>query len=132
MENPAVFTTFERLSLPTPIAVLGRGRISEQLLNWFDNQSKATFTLFHLPDYDPVGLNEFGRLRARLANRVLLHIPDDLEQRFVRFGSRKLLNKPNTQAMLANLRASKCAEVLRVVKLIDKHNAGLEQESLLL
>ncbi|MGO8929373.1 MAG: hypothetical protein ACLQU3_21110 [Limisphaerales bacterium] len=132
VENPAVFTAFEQLALPTKIVFFGRGRISERLLNWFGRQTDVGFALFHLPDYDPVGLNEFERLRARLGNRVQLHTPDDLQQRFIRFGNRNLLAKPNSRAMLAKLRRSKSSEVHRVVELIDRNNAGLEQEALLL
>jgi len=43
-----------------------------------------------------------------------------------------LLKKVNSQAMLARLRRSELPSVSRVVELIDRHNAGLEQEALLL
>jgi hypothetical protein len=132
VENPALFRAFERLALPIKIVFLGRGRISERLLDWFGNQVAADFSLLHLPDYDPVGLNEFERLRMRLGSRVRLYAPDDLQQRFTRFGNTKLLSKSMSRTMLANLRSSKIEEVLRIVALIDEYNAGLEQEALLL
>ena len=132
VENPAVFTACERLDLPLSLVFFGRGRISERLLDWFIQQDDPTFGILHLPDYDPVGLNEFERIRNRLGERVRLHAPCDLEQRFERFANRSLLDKPNSRAMLAKLRRSNCAEVHRVVELIDRNNAGLEQEALLL
>ena len=132
VENPALFRAFECLALPIEIVFLGRGRISERLLDWFGNQVAADFSLLHLPDYDPVGLNEFERLHKRLGSRVTLYIPRDLDQRFARFGNPKLLRKPISRAMLAKLRTSKAEQVLRIVALIDKYNAGLEQEALLL
>ncbi len=132
VENPAVFTAFEHLALPVKIVILGRGRISQRLLDWFGGQLDPGFALVHLPDYDPVGMNEFERLGTRLGNRVRLHVPGDLSQRFARFGNRELLKKGNSQTMLAQLRHSKSPEVLRVVKWIDRYNAGLEQEALLL
>jgi hypothetical protein len=45
---------------------------------------------------------------------------------------RKLVEKRKSQAMLAQLRKSQSAEVRHVVELIDRHNAGLEQEALFL
>ncbi len=132
VENPAVFTAFEQLALPVKIVFLGRGVISQRLLDWFGSQLDPGFALVHFPDYDPVGLNEFERLRKRLGNRVRLHIPDDLSQRFPRFGNRELLRKPRSQTILGQLRRSKCPEVLRFVKLINRYNAGLEQEALFL
>jgi hypothetical protein len=54
-----------------------------------------------------------------------------LEARFAKFSNRELLKKRNSQAMLAQLRRSDLLAVRRVVELIDRHNAGLEQEALL-
>jgi hypothetical protein len=85
-----------------------------------------------LPDYDPVGLSEFGRVHASLGQRSRLHLPSDLDARFERFSNRDLLKKLNSQAMLAQLRRSELPDVQRVVGLIDRHNAGLEQEALLI
>jgi hypothetical protein len=42
------------------------------------------------------------------------------------------LAKTNARAMLAQLRRSHSAEIHRIVELIDRHNAGLEHEALLL
>jgi hypothetical protein len=87
--------------------------------------------LVHLPDYDPVGLSEFQRLHTRLGSRVVLHLPNDLEARFARFSNPKLLENDSSQAMLAQLRRSDSPSICHVVKLIDRYNAGLEQEALL-
>jgi hypothetical protein len=133
VENPAVFTQFERLRLPVGLVILsGRGSASGRLLEWLGANDAPGFSLLHLPDYDPVGMDEFRRLRARLGDRVHLHVPDDLAERFARFSNRGILRKANNQALLANLRKSKLAEVARVVALIDSNNACLEQEALLL
>jgi hypothetical protein len=58
-------------------------------------------------------------------------LPADLETRFAQFSNRKLLEKGNSQAMLAQLRRSNLPAIRRVVELIDRYNAGLEQEALL-
>jgi hypothetical protein len=132
VENPAVFFQFERLHLPVGLVIsAGRGRISRRLLDWLRTNDAPEFSLLHLPDYDPVGMLEFTRLRARLGARVRLHLPEDLEERFARYSNRAILEKHNNRAMLANLRQSKLPEVRHVVALIDTNNACLEQEALL-
>ena len=131
VENPVLFAAAERLNLDLDAVIYGSGRISSRVLDWLAT-SDSDFTLLHLPDYDPVGLSEFKRLHARLGTQVELYLPPDLEARFERFSNRDLLKKVNSQAMLAQLRRSELPSVRRVVELIDRHNAGLEQEALLL
>ena len=65
VENPVVFAFIERLTLPLDIAPYGCGRISNRLLDWLTQRTASDCKLVHLPDYDPAGLNEFARLRAR-------------------------------------------------------------------
>jgi len=132
VENPALFTHFEHLHLPIDLVIYGHGRASARLLDWLASPEAPALSLLHLPDYDPAGLTEFERLRSRLPGRIRLHLPPDLAERFARFANPALLAKVNTRAMLANLRLSNSPEVRQVVALIDRHNAGLEQEALLL
>ena len=132
VENPAVFAAAEQLQLDIGAVIYGHGRISNREIDWLAQMPSATFKLIHLPDYDPVGLTEFQRLQSRLGNRVVLHVPADLETRFTLYGNRDLLAKANTRAMLAQLRRSDSEVILRIVALMDRHNAGLEQEALLL
>ena len=131
VENPAVFLKFELLQLPIDLVIYGRGRLSERALTWMERAGERA-TFLHLPDYDPAGLSEYTRLRRVLGKRARLHLPPDLENRFARFSNRTLLNKPNNQAFLAGLRSCPLAEVKAVIELIHRHNAGLEQEALLL
>jgi len=131
VENPAVFTAFERLGLPVGLVIYGQGRASNRLLEWLAGITSPEFTLLHLPDYDPVGLSEFERLRGRLGGRIHLHLPADLHQRFARHANRSLLDKPNSRAILANLRRTSSDDIRQVLALIDNHNAALEQEALL-
>ena len=132
VENPAVFMVAEQLNLDVGLMIYGHGRISNRAIDWLARSPAPGFRLLHLPDYDPVGLSEFQRLHARLGERVILHLPADLETRFAQFSNRKLLKKGNSQAMLAQLRRSNLPAICRVVELIDRYNAGLEQEALLL
>ncbi|MEI6195707.1 MAG: hypothetical protein WCS42_15410 [Verrucomicrobiota bacterium] len=131
VENPAVFMVAEQLKLDVGLMIYGHGRISNRAIDWLARSPATGFSLLHLPDYDPVGLSEFQRLHARLGERVILHLPADLETRFAQFSNQKLLKKGNSQAMLAQLRRSNLPAIRRVVELIDRYNAGLEQEALL-
>jgi hypothetical protein len=131
VENPAVFMVAEQLNLDVGLMIYGHGRISNRAIDWLARSTAPDFRLLHLPDYDPVGLSEFQRLHARLGERVILHLPADLEARFAQFSNRKLLEKGNSQTMLAQLRCSVVPSIRHVVGLIDRYNAGLEQEALL-
>jgi hypothetical protein len=132
VENPTVFAHFERLGLPVHLAIHGNGRVSQRIVDWLAAQPDPAFSLLHLPDYDPVGLTDFARLRQSLGNRVALHLPPDLHLRFTSFATRGLLDKPSSRALLARLREIETPEIQQVLALIHRHNAGLEQEALLL
>lgn len=132
VENPAVFAAAEQLQLNVGAVIYGHGRFSNRALDWLARMPSADFKLIHLPDYDPAGLTEFQRLQARLGSRVVLHVPADLETRFTLYSNRDLLSTANTRAMLAQLRRSDSPDIHRIVELIDRHNAGLEHEALLL
>ena len=132
VENPALFAVAEQLNLGVGLIIYGHGRISNRALDWLARMTDSSFNLLHLSDYDPVGLSEFQRLHARLGKRVVLHLPADLETRFAKFSNRELLEKGNSQAMLTQLRRSDLPAIRRVVELIDRYNAGLEQEALLI
>jgi hypothetical protein len=132
VENPAMFASAERLNLVADAVIYGHGRISNRALQWLVATTDLNFSVLHLPDYDPAGLSEFQRLHSELGQRIALHLPADLELRFARFSNSKLLNRINSQAMLARLRRSELPVVRQVVELIDRHNAGLEQEALLI
>jgi hypothetical protein len=132
VENPALFAVAEQLNLGVGLIIYGHGRISNRALDWLARMTNSSFNLLHLSDYDPVGLSEFQRLQARLGKRVVLHIPADLETRFEKFSNRALLERGNSQIMLAQLRRSDLPAIRRVVELIDRYNAGLEQEALLI
>lgn len=132
VENPAVFESFEKLRLDIGAVIYGHGRISTRTIDWLVRTTGADFSLLHLPDYDPVGLSEYHRLHSRLGERVALHLPPNLDKLFGQFSKRKLLAKRSSQALLAKLRELDTPVIRFVVELIDRHNAGLEHEALLL
>lgn len=132
VENPAVFGRFEHLGAEAGLVIQGRGRISDRLLEWLSQQAEPGFRLRHFPDYDPVGMDEYLRLKGRLGERVSLHCPTTLPALFARYSKPQLLLNPHSQALLSRLRSTEDPAVQHVVGLMDLNNGGLEQESLLL
>lgn len=134
VENPAVLLAFERfrIHLDIPVAIFAGGRVSNRLLDWLAGQTAPSFCLRHFPDYDPVGLSEYARVQARLGNRAALHLPVNLPDCFARLANGELLRFSATRRLLAKLRAVHIPEICTVIRLIDRHNAVLEQEALLL
>jgi hypothetical protein len=133
VENPAVFARFEMLRLVVPLVIYGGGRVSNRLIEWLDGAFDPDYEMFHLPDYDPVGMSEYQRLSVKLGGKIQLHVPPDLEERFERYSNPELLANPRSQAILAALRDSNTSiQASYPLMLIDRFNAGLEQEALLL
>lgn len=79
-----------------------------------------------------MGLSEYARVRSRLESRAALHLPANLPECFARFGNGELLRFSATRTLLAKLRTVPIPEIRTVIHLIDRHNAVLEQEALLL
>lgn len=131
IENPTLFLEHERVLGSDVSAILLNGRGSNRLYQWLARQDAPTLRLIHCPDYDPVGLDEFLRAHSVLGERVSLYLPKELDELFLTYSSPALIAPTQQQALLRNLRTSAHPEVMRVVALIDRHNAGLEQEAML-
>lgn len=130
VENLEVFWNVEKLETGAQLALYAQGRLSSRVLNWLSSPAMEQARIIHCGDYDPVGLDEFLRLKNACPERSELYLPSNLEELFFRYGKRELL--PNNAAVLARLRKTEDKEVLRVVKLMDRYGVGLEQEVLLL
>lgn len=135
IENLECFLLAETLLTGPWLVLNSAGRIPDRLIACLGRSRLGEDRLLHCPDYDPVGLSDYLRLRAKLGDRVMLYVPEDLEMRFERFGNRKLITeKPRNRALLEQLGTVTwpCSKSQRVFNLIRKSGAGLEQESLLI
>lgn len=130
VENLEPFLCFERLKVPADAAIYAGGRMSARLLAWLAAPEMAGCALLHCGDYDPVGIDEYLRLKQACGARAKLHLPADLAELFRKYGKRALLT--DSAAVLRRLRATKDPDALRVIELMNATNSGLEQESLLL
>lgn len=140
VENLECFLAAETLGTAATLALYSDGRVSERLITCLARSQFGKTPLLHLPDYDPVGLDDYLRLKQQLGERVRLFVPSDLEQRFERFSARSLITeKRRNRDLLEKFMAERptptdwpCPESARVFQLIRHDGAGLEQETLLL
>jgi hypothetical protein len=133
VENLECFLHIEHVLNPCPLALLSAGRPSERLIACLARSLPEEACLLHMPDYDPVGLDDHLRVKAALGNRVRLHVPHDLARRFETLGNASLLrDKPRNQALLVSLAEKPFpdAATRAVFELILRCGAGLEQEAL--
>lgn len=130
VENEDVFHRIEELIPTVDVAIYTAGRMSSRMIEWLERQSEIQ-QLIHAGDYDPVGVAEYLRLQTALGGRVSLYIPADLEELFQRYSDPALLQRVGNQRALARVQESQDASVRRIVALIQRHGAGLEQEILL-
>lgn len=130
VENLEVFWNFEKLDIGADIAIYAQGRLNSKVIDWLASLAMQEARIIHCGDYDPVGLDEFLRLKAACPGRTEVYIPPDLETLLFRYGKRELVSE-NT-AILARLRKNDDPQVRVIVELMDRWGVGLEQEVLLL
>lgn len=129
VENLEPFRHAERLVPGLDAAVYAGGRLADRVSTWLAGPALAGCRFIHCGDYDPVGLDEYLRLRRLCPGRVTLHVPADLDARVARHGNRELLAR--SAAVLRRLRTCDDPAVLGVIAILDRHGRGLEQEALL-
>jgi hypothetical protein len=105
------------------VAVFTGGNIAEATLQALAALRPAPAPAIHFGDYDWSGLAIYRRIRAALP-QLTLYVPDDLAALFREFAGHDLLLG---QVPLAT-RDDDPPELREVIKLIEQHNAGLEQE----
>lgn len=135
IENLECFLNAERILQGEALFLNGAGRLSDQLIACLNRSTFNAAPIFHWPDYDPVGLDDYIRLRRMLGERVSLYVPDDIEQRFESLADRKLITeKPRNRMLLEKLAGQNwpCETSKKVFNLIRETGAGLEQEALFL
>lgn len=130
VENLETFWHLEKIAPFVDLAIYTEGRIGANVLDWLNSPGMIEARVVHFPDYDPVGMDEYLRIKRACPGRTELYRPDNLKQLFARYGKAQLLN--DNSAVLARLRKSADIDVHYVVELMDKIGVGLEQEVLLI
>ncbi|MDD2600293.1 MAG: DUF2220 family protein [Kiritimatiellae bacterium] len=130
VENLECFLHFEAMGVAADVVLYAAGRLSELALGWLGSPEMSGCCFIHCGDYDPVGVDEFLRLKRVVEARARLHIPANLRQLVTTYGRPELLR--DSEAILKRLRNSGEPDVQRVVQIMDESGLGLEQEALLL
>jgi hypothetical protein len=130
VENLECFLHFERMNVAADVALYAKGRLSRLAFQWLGSPELAACRFIHCGDYDPVGLDEFLRLKNAVGDRASLHVPPDLARLVREHGRPGLL--ADSAAVLGRLRLSGDPDVRTVVQILDETGCGLEQEALLL
>jgi len=130
VENLETFWHIEKIAPFVDLAIYAEGRIGADVLEWLKSPEMIEARVVHFPDYDPVGMDEYQRIKCACQERAKLFHPGDLEKLFIRFGKAQLLS--DNSAVLARLRKSVDNDVRTVVELMDRFGVGLEQEALLI
>lgn len=130
VENLEVFWNFEQLKIEADVAIYAQGRLNNRVLAWLSSPAMQQSRIIHCGDYDPVGLDEFVRLKAACPGRAAMYVPQNLEALLSTYGKKELIN--DSAAILERLRKNEDPQVNFVVALMDRWGVGLEQEVLLL
>lgn len=125
VENLEPFLRFEERFEDFDAAIYCAGRMSERFLYWLEDQM---FDVVHFGDYDPVGLQEYLRLKDRCGSQASLYVPANIRVLVRRYGKPELLR--DSPAVFAGLRSEQDADVDRVFQCLEEFGLGLEQEVL--
>jgi hypothetical protein len=124
VENPESFlaTNYEPVD-ETILVVYTGGNIAGAVIKALTSIRPSPRRVVHFGDYDWSGLAIFRRIREALP-QAQLYVPDEIDDLFAQFaGHRLVIGQPS---LIPDSRDSD--EVRRVIELVARHNAGLEQE----
>ncbi len=128
-ENLEFFLSIETSGITCDMVIYAGGRLSNRVIAWLVSPLMYNTTVMHCGDYDPAGLQEFLRLRESLGDRVSLYVPENLEKLLKKYGKPALLK--DQAHLMDTIRSCRVHEVLNVIKIMEEHGMGLEQEVLL-
>ena len=129
VENLELFLYAEEVVPGIDGALWTAGRFDQRALDWIAGMPSCR--VLHVGDYDPVGLDEYLRVRAVLPKgRASLFVPHDFERRLATYGKVDLLER--SVAVLERVRRDAPRELRAVLEVMDRHGKALEQEALLI
>lgn len=127
VENAEVFWRFEELGIEVDIIFWTAGKISNRFLDCLDIVNDGFLT--HFGDYDPVGVDEYLRIKESIGS-VSLYVPENIEALFETYGKESLVMK--NHKIYERLREVKDPQARRIVDLMSRYNCGVEHEALII
>ena len=128
IENLRTFLSSEEFFTDAEIAIRYDGIISDEIINIIQGLEGD---IVIAPDYDPVGILSYYRLLSKIKNRTKLFVPGDIEKMFESYSNKSLMAKDKNKSTLKSLLKKDLDEQASyIISLIQKYNAGLEQETL--
>jgi hypothetical protein len=129
VENLELFLHAEDVVPGIDGALWTAGRFDQRALDWIAGMPSCR--VVHVGDYDPVGLDEYLRVRAALPRgRASIFVPDDFERRLAAYGKVDLLER--SVAVLERVRRTAPRDLRAVLAVMDRHGKALEQEGLMI
>jgi len=130
IENKEVFFHCERLYRQVECGsfIYYGGNVPKRMNEWLAARERAPLILLYA-DYDPVGLNNYLRLKQKIGAAVEFVVPPNFEELMEKWGKHQLLEK--NVKYLRYIEQSEDVFVKRMVNAMQKHGCGLEQEILL-
>lgn len=126
IENQEPYLRSHSLFSGASAIICYNGRVNEKISELI-NESNMNVTI--CPDYDPVGLDEYCKLKSKIGERLTLFLPETITEDF-KYSTSQLLDKKKNREVLVRIANDKNLDMdaIKVLKLIQKWNAGLMQE----
>ncbi len=129
VENQEAFFRFDELDTTAELACFAGGRLSNRTLEWLGSLDVGPGQIIHCPDYDPVGLSEFQRIRSACGKGAQLFWPDQLAALIQKYGKADLYK--DSSELLDGLTDASQPQTQKLLALLQRYGQGLEQEILL-
>ena len=126
VENQEPFLRSPLLFGGATMIICYNGRVNLKVSEWLC-KSKVKVTI--CPDYDPVGLDEYWKLKSMLKDNLEIFLPDSITEDF-KYSTIDLLNKKKNREVLQRLANIQSLDEpgQKILSLIQKWNSGLMQE----
>ena len=126
IENQEPYLRSNSLFSEASAIICYNGRIHEKISEWIH---ESNMSVMICPDYDPVGLDEYWKLKSVIGKRLQILLPDSIAEDF-QYSTPDLLDKKKNRDVLQRLANTPSLDqpAKKILSLIQKWNAGLMQE----
>lgn len=126
IENQEPYLRSSSIFKDASVIICYNGRVNDKISKWIH---ESDLEVIICPDYDPVGLDEYWKLKSKIGARVSVFLPESICEDF-QYSTPGLLGKKKNREVLRRLANIKNLDKDGdlILSLIQKWNAGLMQE----